>query len=272
MKPAVAHAVARKTGAGALPLLLGLMGCAQVTVHALDENGAATSKPEGLRYYMPKPYLLVMRLPADAGGGATAAPRSGTLPRSTAGKPTVEITPGHPAGQVPDGPPGGASSVKPATDGSTPSASPAATPTASSDLSFSASNGQYVAKLIYLPDLSQPMAISESSGLFGTATMGASLQDGWMLTSLQGSSDAKVADTISALASLVSAVSGAGAPAAAAKTAAAKAPGGPATPSVPGLTAGLYAFNYASGTLVGLCSLTLFETRTEATPPPCPPK
>lgn len=282
MKQAVVSVFKSKISACVLPLLV-LTGCAQVTVHALTPTGDSTNKPEGARYYLPKPYLLVMRLPPDSadtgatgGGGGGSSGSDGHLPKTRPKKPVSDIKPGHPAGPVPDGPPapGGASGSKPSDDGSDGSpksgtAAPASNPT--SDLSYSATNGAYVAKLIYLPDLSQPMAISESPGLLGTASMGASLQDGWMLTSLQGSSDAKVADTLSAMASLVSAAAGGGASAAAKgakKAAPPSAPGGgqappPTPPPTPLLSAGLYAFQYPSnGKLLGLCRMTAFE------PPP----
>jgi hypothetical protein len=69
---------------------------------------------------------------------------------------------------------------------------------------------QYGIKLIYLPDLSHPMALRASTGLFGASSMKPTLQDGWMLTALDATSDSKTAETITAVASLVSAVGGLG--------------------------------------------------------------
>lgn len=40
-----------------------LAGCAGVTVQALNVEGTAKSGQPGLRYYMPRPYLLVTQLP-----------------------------------------------------------------------------------------------------------------------------------------------------------------------------------------------------------------
>jgi hypothetical protein len=63
-------------------------------------------------------------------------------------------------------------------------------------------------RLIYLPDYTHPMAINENPGLFGLASMKPTLQDGWMLTSLEGSGDSKTAETIGAVAQLIGSVEG----------------------------------------------------------------
>jgi hypothetical protein len=132
-----------------------------------------------------------------------------------------------------------------------------------------AADVQTVAKLIYLPDYNRPMAISESPGLFGTVTMGASLQDGWMLTSLQGSGDSKTAETLTAAASLVSALAGGGA--GAAKAAVPKPGGGPAGAPPPSptklLPPGLYSLVYnGSGILKDVCLVRAFDTQANAVP------
>ena len=41
-------------------------GCANIKVVALDANGNQAGGAEGLRYYLPKPYLLVTRAEAPA--------------------------------------------------------------------------------------------------------------------------------------------------------------------------------------------------------------
>jgi hypothetical protein len=228
--------------------------CAKVSVIPLDTNGNATFKAEGMRYYMPRPYLLVMRLPATSSQSGvtseTTRPNMGgrTSPPSIIGPP--------PPGSIP---PGGPSPNK--TDNGQPSGGPSSGgQTPITDTSYQAVSDQYVAKLIYLPDMSQPMAVTESPGLFGTVSMGASLQDGWMLTSLQGSGDTKTAETIGAIASLVSSLQGG----AAKPAAAAKAPGA-LTPEEVNvlqpqlLSAGLYDFMYRDGTLAGMCRLASFE-------------
>jgi hypothetical protein len=130
-------------------------------------------------------------------------------------------------------------------------------------------------KLVYLPDKSRPMAMNESTGLFGSSSMKPTLQDGWMLTSLDTSADSKMAETLTALGSIAGAVAsgGAGGGAAAAKpksapsgaaglTAAQKIPPDLAGYFVPGhfiLRPGLYKFKYATdGTLTGLKPVTYF--------------
>lgn len=164
--------------------VLSLTACAKVSVTPLDAYGNRTSQAEGLRYYLPKPYLLVMAVP----GGSTQAGSADATPQvDLNGKPGAAPATGNAA----------------PTAAQTPSANAAAP--AAGNTSYQAASAQYVAKLIYLPDYNHPMAVSESSGLFGTASMAAALQDGWQLTSLQGNSDAKVAETLTALASLVSA-------------------------------------------------------------------
>src|SRR5437660_4980480 len=127
---------------------------------------------------MPKPYLLVTRLPQDENEKAS---RGGAAPSAT-------------------GPAGGGSATSP-TDKTT-----AASPSPSSDLSFYGSTTRYIIKLIYLPDMSKQMALNVSPGLFGTASLQPTLQDGWMLTSLQANVDTKTAETISSGASLLSAL------------------------------------------------------------------
>src|SRR5262249_61725435 len=60
------------------------------------------------------------------------------------------------------------------------------------------------AKLADLPDLSKPMASVAKDG-FGTVSLNATWQDGWLLTNLQGTSDSKVAETLAAIASVITA-------------------------------------------------------------------
>ena len=233
-------------------------GCARVSVHALREDGYATTKPEGMRYYMPKAYLLVMRIPASTAKTTNASMGGADGHIGGPRQPPAHIGPPALGAAAPAAPKGSSTDT---------TKSPTTSPSPTTNTSFQASSDTYVAKLIYLPNKSEPMAISESPGLFGTVTMGASLQDGWMLTSLQGSSDQKVAETLTAVASLVSAAYGGGASKAA--TGSPPAPGGlpgdKGTPLPPAqselLSAGLYDFRPT-----GLCRLTSFET--VLVPPP----
>jgi hypothetical protein len=176
---------------------------------------------EGVPYCLPKPYLLVTALPVEQ-----ARPRPPAPPQVDG------------AGQES---PGG----------------PQAEATSTGNTSFFASTDHYVIKLIYLPDLSERYVIRESPGLFGTVQMKPQFQDGWMLASLEASSDMKVADTINALASLAGSLGTA--------VAGARRPGAEALALRPlptdrgGLRPGLYRFRYdGSGVLTGLDPVVLF--------------
>jgi hypothetical protein len=237
-------------------------GCARVSVSALNANGTtARDQASGMRYYLPKPYLLVTLLPAEPPKTEASSGSPPSIPPNGPG-----TGPHHHQGASAMPQPGAAPSTSsPAKSGQEGTGSnQATTPSSASDTAFMASTSRYVVKLIYLPDLQHPMAVTESPGLVGTVTMGASLQDGWMLTSLQGSGDSKVSETISAMASLVSAVYGGGAGKAAA--AAAPKPGGAPSETTTSpisqemLAPGLYSFEYnTDGTLIGLCAVTLFH-------------
>lgn len=206
--------------------LLTLTGCAKVQVQPLKADGTRSGAVPGVRYYLPMPYLLVTELPV-----AETAP---ALPPAKA----------QPA-------PGGAPAKEDAPD---PGGSPTATsPAGASNTSFSAATPQYVLKLIYLPDLEHPMALTASSG-FGTAQMTPTLQDGWMLTSLSASSDSKVAETLTALGSALTGLKG--------PAAGAKAPGGGPDPyqGTHCLAPGLYrfAFDPLTGKFQGLQTVDTF--------------
>jgi hypothetical protein len=227
-------------------------GCAKVSVSPLSPDGSKATQEEGLRYYLPKPYLMVMTIPA----ASKAANNQGTAAvRDRTGK---IITPAKPGAAAKD-------------TTTTPQPSSAAAAPTAGNTSFQVANDQYVAKLIYLPDYKHPMAVSEN-GWIGTASMNASLTDGWQLTSLQGSSDAKVAETITAIASLVSAASGAAGGGAGAAAKNAVKPGGSPNPSGQNVLApGLYGFNFSTaGALLNLCVVTSFDPSNVSTLPSCP--
>jgi hypothetical protein len=264
--------------AGVVFLTLLLAGCASINVKPLDADGKRIlpNADAGLRYYLPKPYLLVMRLPAD--------PKSAALPDSVpANPPNANTTPNapppvqnkasHPAaiGHAGAGnPPGGAAAPaakpdpgagvdSPKTPAIDQSQSPGAGAAVGST-QFTASSPTYVAKLIYLPDYSKPMAITTSTGV-GTVNLGAQLQDGWMLTSLQASSDSKTADILTSIASAITGSLGAATGSSAAKKAGP--PGGGPQALLP---AGLYMFDFerdptaaAFGAVKQICFVTLFE-------------
>ncbi len=189
--------------------LSALAGCAGVTATPLNPDGTAKAGKEGVRYYMPAPYLLVAELPPV--NSTSSSPRAPTNP--------FPGDAGAAAGVAPAPTPDTKKDVKP-------DASSASSAAPTSDTSFQGNTPQYMIKLVYLPDMSKPMALSAHNGLTGTASMKPTLQDGWMLTSLDASSDSKFSETLSALASLVgSSASLAGTGGASAATM--KAPGGP---------------------------------------------
>ena len=120
------------------------------------------------------------------------------------------------------------------------------------------------------------MAMKQSAGI-GTVQVKPTLQDGWMLTSLDATADSKVSDSLQALASLVGSALGAssGTKTAGAAKSALPAPSGPPgkgqPPQLPPdlvsyygksngiLRPGLYRFNYnKKGVLTGVRAVAFF--------------
>lgn len=225
--------------------LLMLTSCAGVHIQQLDPTGTRAVGPEGVRYYLPKPYLLVASSGANGSSG-DPTPIQPLAPAAGAA--------GHPPGAAP-------APAKPAAAAATPDAKDAtAVPAASANTGFQVTAGGYTLKLVLLPDYSHPMTITESPGLFGTASMSVTLVDGWMLTSLSGSGDSKVSETLTAIASLIPAIAGVGGGGGGAKP-----PGGlggtPARAPAPSLNPGLYELRHdeATGQIIGFCAVTLFQ-------------
>ncbi len=81
-----------------------LTGCAGVDVQALSVDGQTPSGRPGLRYYMPRPYLLVTRLPADPtpaashDGATVAIPPVGSTSGTTGAQPGATAQPVAPRG------------------------------------------------------------------------------------------------------------------------------------------------------------------------------
>jgi hypothetical protein len=214
-----------------------------VKVTPLDSTFKATNQEKGLRYYMPKPYLLVMALPtANTLAGASNVPPT-HVPVSDAdatspgggrnGSGNAASNSGGGDGTSGNGNQSGAGSQN----------SQAMAPV--SDTSFAASTPAYSVKIIYLPDYEHPMAMKQSTGIFGSAAMKPVLQDGWMLVSLDASADSGTPAAISALASIAGQIVGGGA-GAAAKGAAAAPSGGPKLKSAV-LPPGLYSLGGKDG-------------------------
>ena len=257
-----------------LPACAALMlcACSGVSVHALHVDGTIDdAQAEGLRYYMPHPYLLVAELPTPLTKKVTKTTTETTttsqdaLQREAAPPPADAKSAGPATGSKSDG--GDTTETKQDQTGAGGS---------NTDLSFSAIVGNYQLKLIYLPDYSKPMSIQLKTGLFGTASYNPTLQDGWMLTSLNGSATSDGANALQAFATVVTAV----------KSTVASHGTGNATPmtAAPGKTTtvreektdttttelhwgaalrpGLYEFSYdVRGTLIGLCRVSSFPSR-----------
>lgn len=125
----------------------------------------------------------------------------------------------------------------------------------SSDQSFGGLSGGYMIKIVYLPDLSRPMAMSVRAGL-GTASLKPTLQNGWMLTGFEANADSKTSEILSSVASVITAFK---TPGKSAGGGDAKTSGGGAESQI--LRPGLYDFRYNdSGALVALCPLTYFDS------------
>lgn len=118
--------------------------------------------------------------------------------------------------------------------------------------------------------MSKTMAINLVPGIFGTSSFQPTLQNGWMLTSMQGSADnTKALDDFTTLATaLVGGGAKGAAGTAAAKTKAAAIPGEKALPTEdPVLPPGLYEFRYdENGRLIGLCTIDTFSHASGVTP------
>ena len=241
------------------PSAFAINGCASVSVIPLTADGQPKNEAPGMRYYMPKPYLLVTRTPAEAvvvggAGGSDGAGRPADI--------SPEPAPGAIPGAAPGAAPGaGASPTKTASQAAPSQAS--ASPT--SDLSYQLGNNSYLLKLIYLPDMSKTMAINLVPGIFGTSSLQPTLQDGWMLTSMQASADnTKAMDDLTTLATAL--IGGGKSAATKTATGAAKAANigkkkapGAENPDV--LPPGLYEFQYdAQGRLIGLCGVSRFSS------------
>ena len=173
-------------------------GCATVTSIPLDANGArAVDKQEGIRHYVPRPYLLVVPVSQPAAPPKSSAPESNPSekPGAAPDAPQAELratTPGK----------SGANAKK---DGEKGDEKPAADTTAASgsDTEFYVATPEYVIKLIYLPDYSQPMAFTMKSGLFGSVSAKPVFQSGWMLTGLDASADSKGAEVLASVAAIL---------------------------------------------------------------------
>jgi hypothetical protein len=163
-------------------LLAGCAGVDDVPINAKDGTEKA-GVVHGIRHYAPKPYLLVTELPVASGSSTTSDTSDDAKAHAEAAKPTGDQGSGQ---KTPANQPQTAAPAAPATD-----------------TSFAATMASYSVKLVYLPDFAQPFALQMKPGWFGNSSMAPTLQDGWLLVSMNGSADSGGAQVVQALASLV---------------------------------------------------------------------
>lgn len=233
-----------------IALALGLTGCAGLQIHQLDPASMKVIRgtPNGAVYFLPKPYLLVTRLPDKVDASSQ---NQDIKPNAPVHKKAAQADTGHGEGQLKGAPPpGGDDSGSPKSDsGSTPA--PAA-PGGGSD--FIAQTSNYVLKLVYLPDYAHPMSITATAGI-GTAKLTPTFQNGWMLTGFTSEADSKASEMVQQVAGLIGSATKAVAPG-----------GGPSLANVSGpsdevLKPGLYEFEYdIKGHLLGLCPVDYFTS------------
>lgn len=219
-----------------------ITGCASVTAFSVDPNTgqARLDAAEGIPYFLPAPYLLVTEVPIDAPPdgngkqGGAAADKAAPAPKPDPAKSDTAAAPGGSGGA----------------------------PSSASDTAFSMFTKQYGVKLIYLPDPSRPMVLRQHAG-FGSSQMNVTLQDGWMLTSLNSSADSKTAETLASIASVIGAVYAGGSGATGTTKALKSGGGGPndSTSNPPVLPPGLYKIVFdKSGALTNVCQVVRFAT------------
>ena len=114
------------------------------------------AKHRGIRYYMPKPYLLITELPR------VEATQTVTATTKTGGDAKLQAKP--PPADGGDGGGGGADGKGSPSKTTNSSTTQAAAVGQGTDLSYSAVSGNYQLKLIYLPDMSRQMAITMNAG------------------------------------------------------------------------------------------------------------
>lgn len=234
-----------------------LSGCTTVSFTQLTPDlRPKAGTPNGAVYYMPKPYLLITQLPyTPAAGGPVTGQASDPAPPS---KKNDKGGDGWPAGYA-SNQNGIAGNLAVGGADDKPGGGDATALASGTDQSFGGSSEGYLAKVIYLPDMSRPMSVAIRPG-FGSASLKPTLQNGWMLTGFDASADSKTAEILTALAPLLTAYKTPGKAAATAATGG----GGPASPAVPDarpvLKPGLYEIEYGDndGKLKGICARTFF--------------
>jgi len=154
---------------------LSIVGCAQIKVIPV----AADDKPNlrGVRFYEPRPYLLITAAKQAAGGDASPNVTTPTKNRNTTT--TVDKAAGVPGTVTGDG--------EHTTEVRT-------TPAASTPL--------YALDIIYLPDYSKGYRAEYCPGL-GSFEGGIRLASGWQLTEYNLKADTQIPQTLNAVAGLI---------------------------------------------------------------------
>lgn len=265
-------AIGARAALCAVVCLIALGGCASVDVQALNPDGTPSRQADGIRYYIPRPYIVAVALPPAPASGADANGGGGNNNGAQNPVPPAANQNGHPGGIAPNppnaAPAGGAPATpqpqaadntqtnKNATADTGNGQTTATAAGAAADGDFLFSNAGYMFKLIYLPDYSKPMAIQLRPGVFGTSSVSPQLAYGWMLTSMSASADnSKFIDDITSMVSSL-----AGGAAKAAKAGGAPSPGGQAPASQGLLAPGLYKvlLHRRTGDIAGLCQVAAF--------------
>jgi hypothetical protein len=231
-----------------------LASCApRIAATPLAPDGATPlpGAASGFRYFLPRPYLLVMEIPAGA-RVRVAVPTDAPKPPEHPGPGRLRTGAASPSKK---------STAAAADDSGGGDKQGSQSPAAPGNTGFLASSPTYMAKLIYLPNYSQPMAVTMDTGLFGTASMQLTLQDGWMLTNVSANGDnSKLADVVTAaLGAVGGAVTGGASNAVSAATK--KTGGSPKVTIDRALRPGLYAFDYVYGQsrVFTVCAVAYFD-------------
>ena len=151
--------------AAGLGILTLLSGCAG----HFDVRPATQASAPGFRYYLPEPYLVVTNMSLREQATTVSVPADSAAASAGAATPSV-ASDNLKTGKEPDERP----------DGET-----------------------LTSKIIWLPDLATPYTITTRGVGIGSFKGSIQLANGWMLTGVNQESDAKVADTLSALSGLV---------------------------------------------------------------------
>lgn len=246
-----------------------LTGCSAVDVYNADGTDA-----HGYHYYLPEPYLLVVKLPAATGangGGSVNALPPGASRGGHSGGPASN---GHGHNSNGGGNNGGANSGGANSGGGNDNGSGSnsgnqngpdkntgtadAQPSATSLTAFAFTSGNYQVRMLYMPDKCKEYSMVPKFNPFYSAQSSLKIQDGWMLTGVDTTVTSVLPEIISSLASLaqntVKTLAGASQP---------------ASDTGEGETVALYRFTYdGSGRVNGVSKLPVSDGQNVTADPP----